>query len=357
MDGLLHTRLRHQLLEGRAMADPLQVLEYMGPVQAQAYAHARTALAMRVHGGTDAQVEEAVRAGRVVRTWLMRGTLHLVAAADLRWIQQLVGPSVISAAMGTFNKGGLTPENLAISMDVLRRELPGNGPMTRSRLSQALSAAGIDMQGPMSSRIFSYAAYEGLICLGPMAGKEDTFVWLDDWVPAAAPRPRAEAVADLTGRYLAGHGPASEADLANWTGLPLRDLRLALQAQQPAVGRQAVAGKELLHVPSPPAAGDRRPLRLLAGFDEYLVGYKDRSWILDAAVQAQAVTSNGIFKPIVLLEGRVAGIWQRQEQKQGSKVLVEWLAGRPDISDADLQLAADDLAAIWGQAVSVTAAP
>jgi hypothetical protein len=351
---LLQTRLANLGLSAPQASSVEGIVRWLGAVQAQEEHHAKTAIGMRLPQVAHAEIERAIAEKRIVRTWMLRGTLHFVAVQDVWWMQSLVAKALIQKAAGTMLLGGLNEATLQRSNDVIAKTLPGAGPVLRSKLVAVLAAAGIDMKGPLSSRIFPHAAYSGLLCLGPIVGKQETFEWLEDVVPRPAPIGRETAIAALARRYFQSHGPATLDDFVSWSGLGVREARAGLQVHASAMaqfdlGGQTFFGWDSMHSPQTPQA----QIRLLPGFDEYLIAYKDRSWILDPKHKSKVTTTNGIFRPIVLINNIVKGIWRRKNLPKSIVVELEWLEGRPKFEVAGMEGELKQLEALWGMPVAI----
>ena len=286
-------------------------MERLVGVQAQELGFARLAFRPRCERSVvAADVDAALRDRALVWTWAMRGTLHLVRAADAGWLIGLLGP--IFAARGR-------PRRLALGLDdalceravaQLREILVAEGPLTRVALAARLP---IDARGQAPAHLLGYAALHGVICRAPPdAGREPTYHLLEDWL-GAAPAALApdDALAQLARRYLVGHGPATAEDLAAWSGIGLRRARRAL-----ALAEADLHADERDRFRAPPArargrAGARPHVALLGHFDPYLLGYASRDLVLDPRHASRIQAGGGFIAPAVLVDGRVVGTWRR----------------------------------------------
>ncbi|KAB8198256.1 winged helix DNA-binding domain-containing protein [Lysobacter maris] len=316
--GLLHSRLAAQHLASVKAANPHAAVTRLLAVQAQDYNAALWAIGLRADAGSAAEVEAAISARRIVRTWPMRGTLHFVAAEDVRWLQALLAPRAQARNDARHEREyGLDAKVLKHCRQVLERVLRDGEPVPRPALYQALEAAGIATASSRGLHILYRLAHEGLICQGPRLGRQPSFVWLDAWLPPAASSPpsREEALSELARRYLLGHGPATAQDLAWWSGLTLKDSQAALRGS----GAQAFESDDTPYWRSQEATGSatgaKQDVLLLPAFDEYLLGYKDRTPVLDAEHHRKVFTINGIIQPCVIVADRVAGIWPRSQSE------------------------------------------
>ena len=306
-------RFRQQLLAWTPFDRAVDTVSWFGAVQAQDYPAALWAVGLRTRGATQRTMEEALAAGSIVRTWPLRGTLHLVAAADVRWLLALLGPGMVARSRRRMEQLGLAEPVLARARAAFARALEGGGRRTRPELRRALEDAGVDTSGQRGYHLLRRCAVEGLICLGPRQGKQHTFVLLDEWVPLVQAVPRDEALAGLALRYFTAHGPATTRDFAWWSGLAAAEARRGVQAAAGGLLRTRVGGATYWSGAAAPARGPRPPgVRLLPAFDEYLVGYRDRAAVLAPAHIRRVNAGGGLLGPTVALGGRIAGVWQRR---------------------------------------------
>lgn len=321
---------RHRLVNlritGHAGTTPAEVVAALGAIQAQDFVAGKWAIGLRLPGSTEADIERALDDGAIVRTWPMRGTLHFVAAADVRWLLRLLAPRVIAGSAGRLRALEIDDAVLARSRTVMTRALEGGQRLTRNDLYRRLDEAGISTAGQRGYHLLWLAAHEGLICFGPLAGKQQAVVLVDEWLPPDGDEtrpPREEALARLAGRYVTSHGPATLADFARWGGLTVSDARLGLHGAAGTLARETIDGQDFWlprDAPASPAASPR--VDLLPSFDEYLVGYKERGAVLDAAHRQRVIPgSNGMFLPALVVDGRVAATWKRVPVKGGVRVV------------------------------------
>ena len=313
--GLL--RLVAQRLAGPRPASAAEAVRRLTAVQGQDYPGAVTSVALRTRSGTRRDVEAALDAGEIVRSWPMRGTLHLVAAEDLPWLLELLTPRVLAGAAARRAALGLTDGDVERARDIARAALGGGRRLRRSELLAALSEGGVDTSAQRGYHLLGHLSQTGTLCMGPTSGKEQLFVLLDEWIRSPRRPAREEALGELAHRFFTGHGPATVADLARWAGLTLRDVRAGLAIARPGLACIEVDGAELFMDPETPdrlaacrqeAAG----VFLLPGFDEFVLGYADRSAVLPPEFADRIVPGgNGMFRPTVVYEGRVVGTWRR----------------------------------------------
>lgn len=319
--GIAAARLLRQGIADPVSSTPAATVSRLLAMQAQDYYGSLWAVGLRTPGATETEVERAIDEGQLVRTWPMRGTLHLLAAADVRWMLALTGARVSEHNLGRIERQyGLDAAALRRCRKVVEKALR-DGPVTRIALYQTLEKAGIATADSRGLNILGQLAQEALICGGPRHGKQATYVWLDAWVPSATPLSREEALAALATRYFASRGPATAQDLAWWSGLTLKDVQAAIAAAGARIAAQTINGVAYWSANDAPAPdADGRQVHLLPPFDEYLVAYKDRSLALDPAFGRQVIGINGLFNPSLVSDGRVVATWKRTLKKEAATV-------------------------------------
>ncbi len=303
-------RLHNQRLAAADFERPGEVVAWFGAVQAQDYLGALWAVGQRTRHASEAAVEQAIAAGDIVRTHPMRGTWHLVAAADIRWLLALIKPRTLANNAGWYRRLELDEATFAASAAVFAQALQGGKQLTRQELAAAHERAGISTAGLRLTHLLMRAEAEGIICSGARRGKQFTFALLDEIAPASRTLARDEALAELTLRYFTSHGPATAQDFAWWSSLTLTDARAGLAMVKTHLAQHVIDDQTYWLAPSTPSAPVASPAAfLLPPYDEYTVAYQDRSAVLDPAYAEQ--TRNGIFSPIIVIDGPIVGTWQR----------------------------------------------
>ncbi len=352
-DGLRGARQRAQLLSGEQPREVAGAVARMGAVQAQLASAAQLALRVRTTSTTAADVDRARVDRSVVCTTTLRGTLHLVAAGDVRWMVDLLGP--VSSAAGRRRRESLgldaatCERGVAAIIEVLR----GSPPMSRAELVRRVAEHGVrvDPKTQAPAHLVGYAANAGAICRGPDVSGEATYVLLDEWLPPSSWLGRDHALAELARRYLAAHAPAAVTDFAAWSGLPAGDARRAFELIADELGTVDTAAGPLL-TPSPGTiATTPPPPRLLGHFDPLLLGYRSKDLVLDPS-RAKAIQAGGGFvRPAVLVDGRVAGSWRLDRSGKTSIVLVEPFDTLPPDVTGALEAEAVDIGRFLDQQV------
>jgi hypothetical protein len=303
-------RCAAQLLCGEPAGTAEEVAERLLAVQAQDPRGARLAVRARSAGLSASDVDSALARRSMIVSWLNRGTLHLVRAEDYWWLHPLTTPQLRTGNARRLAQEGVPPDDAERGVAAVTSALAADGPLTRDKLRERVDAAGVRTEGQALVHILFLASIRGLIVRGPAAGRDQAFVLTGDWLGAPPPTAdRETALGDLARRYLAGHAPASDADLAKWAGIGLRDARLGL-ARCGAV-RRPDGLAELPGAAQPPTAqlpaAALPPPRLLGAFDPLLLGWARRDPI--TRPHQQIVTVNGLFRPFALAGGRAVATW------------------------------------------------
>jgi hypothetical protein len=311
------SRLYYQQIATTKFKEPSQLVSWLGALQAQDYHGAKWSIGLRLPAATDADIEQAIADKTIIRTWPMRGTLHFVAAEDARWMLKLLTPRIIRQTAGRYRQLELDDAIFARSKELFTQALQGGKQLTRDEMHQLLEQANISTAGQRGYHILCRSAQDGFICFGPPRGKQQTFTLLDEWVPQVKSLARDEALAELARRYFMGHGPATLRDFVWWSGLTITDARAGLELIKSQLIQETVNGQTCWMSPEMPRLKyDLSTAYLLPGFDEYLLGYTDRSASLDPAYAKQVHPGgNGVFAPTLISRGRVVGTWKRTFKK------------------------------------------
>jgi hypothetical protein len=309
-------RLHNQRIAYATAEKPGDVVAWLGAVQAQDYLGALWAVGLRMRNAVEADVERAIADRTIIRTWPMRGTLHFVAAADTRWMLELLTPrAVANNAQWLLRDFDLDESAFARIKDLFARALQGGKRLTRNAMYDVLDAGGVSAS-QCGRHILTRLAQDGFICFGAREGKQQTFTLLEEWAPAARRMARDESLAEIAKRYFTGHGPATLQDFAWWSGLTTADATAGLEMAKRSLVQENINGQTYWLASSTADIEDSSPTAyLLPAFDEYTVAYKDRSAVLNPTYAKQANSGNGIFYPTIVVDGRVVGTWKRALKK------------------------------------------
>ena len=302
---VLAERITAQGLAGEPMRSPVAVAERLLAVQGQDPRGARLAVRSRSVGLSAADVDRALTEDRsLLITWLNRGTLHLVRSEDYPLLQALTTPPLMTSCRRRLGQEGVSEAMAEKAVATIAKAIADEGPRTREQLRDRLNAAGLRTEGQALIHLFFLAAIQGVVVRGPMAGKQHAYVLVEDWLGMQKPPDRDVALAELARRYLAGHGPADDRDLARWAGLPLRDARGGLEAIAAELDQREDG---LVDLAARPPAEPLPPPRLLGAFDPLLLGWTSREEIIGP--HKYLVTDNGLFRPFALVDGRAVAVW------------------------------------------------
>jgi hypothetical protein len=356
----LGQHLGHRSLRG--FETPEDVVRSFGALQAQDYLGSLWAIGLRLPGARERDIERAVADRTIVRTWPMRGTLHFVAAADVRWMLALLTPAVLKRGLTRHRQLGLDEAVFRKSRKALVKALQGGRQRTRQNVYEVLEAAKVSTAGQRGIHILWRLAQEGLLCFGARDGKQPTVVLLDEWIAPARPIVEDEALALVARRYFAGHGPATLADFTWWSGLPAAKARAALESVKGELAQETLDETPYYFAEAngvsggPPSRPPHVPrAHLLPAFDEFLVAYKDRSAVV-AAPDAVGSAWN-LLSPTYLIEGRVAGTWRRD--LRGNEVVVTLAPfARLKVADAKaIERVVEEYGAFLGRAPTMRVRP
>jgi DNA glycosylase AlkZ-like len=330
-------RFAAQLLSGRPAPSPVAVVERLLAVQGQDPRGARLAVRSRTTGLTAADVDRALTQDKsLLITWLNRGTLHLIRSEDYWLLHRLTAKPQFQVGSGRIlARLGVSAAAADSAVGVVERALAADGPLTRAQLADRLVSSGLPPASGAALQVLILASLRGIAVRGPMIGAHHAYVHVRDWLGHPPPEPEPDAaLAWLARRYLAGHGPAADHDLAKWAGLPVTWARRGLAgiarelADRPD-GLAELAGS-LADVIGPPP-------RLLGAFDPVLLGWTSRAPVLGD--RQGIVTVNGLFRPFALVAGRAAGIWAYRR----SQVELDPFEPLPAGTAAALAAEADDV--------------
>lgn len=343
---LLGERIARQGIATRPGQTVAAAAAITSAIQAQDNVASRLGIRARSANVTEADVFTAIESRTVVRTWLMRGTIHLFDAADARWLVRLVGPSVQRRFRSRWRQLGLTEDVLARSLELLPDLLAGRE-LTRHEVVAGLRDLGVRLgEDPqLPTHLVVHACSTGLVCRGADRGRHATFVLFDEWLPDSPPGPAGDdALAELARRFFAAFSPATPADFAAWSGFgAIRSVQL-IRDELTAADVDGRPGFRLGEVP--PARG----VRLLPAFDNYLVGYRDRNALLAAELRPH-VYSGGMIFPTVVADGQVAGLWSLRRAEQPARVAVRIFAPLPARVRRAVEAEVQDVARFLGRPV------
>jgi hypothetical protein len=321
--GFLPTRLHNQQLVDSKLRKPAKVVSWLGAVQAQDFSGAKWAIGLRSPGCHDADLDQAFNDGLILRTHVLRPTWHFVAPEDIRWLLALSSPRVHSANAYYYRQAGLDAKVLLRTCAMMHRMLEGGKSLTRAELAVGLKRAKVPADGLKLAYLLMHAELEGVICSGPRRGNQFTYTLLEDRVPAGKTLDGDAALCELVKRYFTSHGPATMRDFTWWSGMTVKDTQRGIKMAGKALVEETIDGRpHWSSSRSGAAAGKTAATFLLPNYDEYLIAYKDRGAVVDAARAANiAARTGGAFANHLIVDGRLAGGWSRT--MNGNSVRIE----------------------------------
>lgn len=346
-------RLAAQSIAVPSYASPADVVRGMLAMQAQDYQGAKWSVGLRIAGGTtDAAIEEAIARREIARSWPMRGTLHFVAPEDLRWMLRIAELRQASGAAKRRSDLGITDAELARAGELARESLTGGRVLRRDALLAVFEKGGIPTTGQRAYHLLWNLGHTGDLVFGPVDGKQPTFALLDEWIPSPRTLEGDEALGEYARRYFVAHGPATVRDFAWWASITLGDARKGVAVAGDAIESREFDGTAYYLAPGLTPA--RPAVHALPGFDEFMLGYQDRSAALAAEHSDRIVPgNNGVFQPTVVVDGNVVGTWRRTETAKRVRVDVTWFGGTTKRAMAGFEAAVRRYARFLGKELEV----
>jgi hypothetical protein len=308
---IVQRRLRNQRLTRSEFRKPADVVAWLGAVQAQEYSPAKWAIGLRAKGITDADVEQAFNTGGLLRTHFLRPTWHFVARPDIRWMLALSAPRLHAVNAYYYRKFEVDSHLTARSRVLLERALRDGHDRTRTELASTLRRAGIAADGIRLAYLMMHAELDAVICSGPRRGNQFTYALFEERVPPAPALKRNEALAELTRRYFSSRGPATVHDFVWWSGLTVREAKIGLEEAKPGLEEDRIDGRSYWFVESSaPRRSVAGSVYLLPTYDEFGIGYKDRSAVTSIP-RPRGLGAAHEFANLLLIGGQLAGRWKR----------------------------------------------
>jgi hypothetical protein len=326
---IIFHRLLNQQLAGPRLKTAAEVVGKLAAVQAQEYAMSKWALGLRIPGSRDTDMETAFNKGEILRTHLLRPTWHFVTPENIRWMLMLTAPRVHAINAFMYRKTELDEKIFKRCHKIIAKTLEGGKHLTREVLNTELERHKIISDGVRLSCIMMHAELEGLVCSGPRQGRQFTYALLEERVPAAKRLHKDEALLKLTDLYFRSRGPATLQDYVTWSGLTVKDAKTGIGNLPPEFKHETLEGKDYIFIPRDlPDMKKLQTTFLMPDYDEYGMGYKDRSAIFDTQKYKKAVSRNNpVFNRMIIINGKIEGTWQRVVK--GKNVSVETFPFKP----------------------------
>jgi hypothetical protein len=335
MNTIARIRLASHQLSDTRLQTPEAVVSWMGAMQAQDYNMAKWAVGVRLPGYTEKRIEEAFNQGKILRTHVLRPTWHFVTPENIRWMLALSAGRIKSSSFSRDRDLEITEELYSRTNRIIEKALEGNRYLTREAISTELEKYKIIVNSARFYHFLMRAEVEGIVCSGALQGKNQTYALLDERAPSVSPLYKEEALAKLAQLYFQSHQPATLPDFVWWSGLSTTEARQGLEAVKSKFIAEEINGQTYW------LQNDFREIPLaenfcclLPAFDEYIIAYRDRSAALLSEHHSKAVSSNGVFRPVIVVNGQVVGLWKKSASKK-SPVLFDFFE-QPDIVTKNL---------------------
>lgn len=317
-------RLFNQHVGEKRLTTVKELVEWMGAMQAQDMASAKWGIGVRIPGINEKIVDEAINNGEIIRTHVMRPTWHLVAAKDYHSMMRLTAPSINVSLKTRQKQLELDEDFFKVSNEAVEKILANGNHLTREELTRELSINISNLDSSRMNHILLKAELDRLICSGIIKKRRQTYALVSERIKIKDDFDKDQSMMMLAEKYFASHGPATMLDFNWWSGLPISDCKKAVELiknklQSIQIDKQTYWFKEL----NSSTTSYKKKLFLLPAFDEFLISYRDRSAVLTVYDQQKAVSSNGIFRPVIVLGGKVIGLWNKNIKNGASNIIVE----------------------------------
>ncbi|MDD8018231.1 MAG: winged helix DNA-binding domain-containing protein [Bacteroidota bacterium] len=311
-----YVRLASQQIAGTKFKTAKEIVCWMGAMQAQDYSMAKWAVGVRLPGSTDKDIETAVNKGDIIRTHVLRPTWHFVSPADIYWMLELTAPRIKSSLKSRHKQLELTESVIKKSYSIIEKALIDGQHFTRNEIFSKLEKANVATGNQRGIHILLRAELDGIICSGTSQEKQQTYALLEERVPKKKLFQRDEALAQLANKYFTSHCPATVQDFIWWSGLPVADAKNALEMVRANFYSEKINSQTYWFRDSAsPTKNIRESAHLLPAYDEFIISYKDRSAALSSDIQKKTISDNGIFWPVIVINGKVTGKWRRTMTK------------------------------------------
>ena len=349
---ITHIRVASQQLEQSRFESPKELVSWMGAIQAQEYEMAKWAIGIRLRSSSLETVNEALYKGDILRTHVMRPTWHFVAAEDIRWMLMLsserIKAAVMSYAKGHFGK--IEKTLFTRCLDQIGKILEGYKSLTKQEIAEHFCCSGIlvEADNHRMTRFMVRAEQEGIVCSGEDKGGKYTYALLEERVPPVPEITKDEALARLARSYFRSHAPAVLQDFIWWSGLPVSEAKQAIYLIESELTAEQWNGQTwYVHEACRTRGKVSGRLHLLPSYDEYLLGYKDRTDVLPKEHYPKAFTNNGLFYPVILHEGQVIGNWSKSAKKGSASIECSWFRSNDCVDETVLNQEKDKYMRFW----------
>ncbi|MFT3702019.1 MAG: winged helix DNA-binding domain-containing protein [Agriterribacter sp.] len=347
-------RLINQQISATTFKSAKKLVGYMGAMQAQDYAMGKLAIGTRLLNATDKTIEQSINRGDIIRTHALRNTWHFVAAEDLRWMLDLFSERLKKQADTQHRQLNLSEKDFSKSNRIISKLLQDGEHVTREDIVAHLEKSKFSVNENRASHLLIRAELDGIVCRGKIISNKHTYTLLDKWVPAIKKLSREEALHKLSKTFFTSHGPATLQDFTWWSGLTITDAKSAIAMLTKDFATITVEGKQYWLKTIPGLPGSKLTnIYLLPSFDEFIIGYTDRSAVLPTEHLKKIVSPNGIFWPTVIVNGQVTGMWKRKINPDNLIIESAYFKTHNKTVKKLIEAKADELALFWNKPVSL----
>ncbi len=325
LNEITEIRLKNQQIGVHNFDNPKDLVAWMGAMQAQDLNMVKWAIGLRLSGLTEKSVEIAIDKGEIIRTHLLRPTWHIVPAEDVYWMLELTAPRIKSSMRSRHKQLEITPAVLKKSRTVIERILSADNHASREELVTGFDKAGLINKDNRAAHLLMLAELDGMICSGITRNNLHTYALLEERAPKVRYLSRDESLAELGRRYFTSHGPATADDFVWWSGLAVTDVKRALEMIKSEFNAETINSRTYwFRNPGSGLQPEHDSIHLLPAYDELIIGYRNRKAIIAEELHKKAISSNGMFWPVILLNNRVAGVWKRKIIKDNVMIKTEF---------------------------------
>ncbi len=356
MSEIFSRRLANLLIQSSRTGTPNEAVHHNCAIQAQDYWASVWAIGLRSKPGTTvSDVEKCISEGEIVRSWLNRGTIHFSAAGDMRWLLSLFYPGLKRTAELRDGHLGLSQETVAGAEEIFRQSLLSRRILKRSEMYELLESNGLAARkNNLGYHMLYRAAWDGIICFGPLDGGEQTFVLAEQWITENQVKTREDSISELARRYFESHGPATVQDFVWWSGIRASELKVVLDPLLNQLESEEAGGRMYYYAESAvKAAENTRNAYLIPAFDEYIVGYRDRSSLFLDGRHADVIHRNGVFLPAIVINGEVVGTWKARSKPKGTVIEAKLFRKLEGWEKEELDEAASEYGNFFGNGATI----
>ncbi len=355
---IVQHRLVNQNITTTNLLKPEEMITFLGAMQAQEFSQAKWAIGLRLPHLIEADIEKDFIDGKIIRTHILRPTWHFVSPQDIRWMLSLSASCLKAVNAFMYRKMELDNKIFKKTNNILGKALEGGKQLTRSQLASELQQKKITAEGTRLSCIMMQAELDGIICSGAKIGKQFTYALLDERVAPSKPMKTDEALAELTKKYYNSRGPATLKDFATWSGLNITQVKKGLSMVINDFKHTKIENTDYyfpsIHSNNILSKGisSKQNVHLLPIYDEYIMGYKDRSFHFTSKYKINP-TSSYTFDNTIMINGQIAGIWRRTIHK--NSIDLEYNLFRPlsNTGKKEFVLAVDHYSKFMGFPVNI----